>query len=140
MQKLEELIAALEKTEGPDRELDTQIWLLTTEGATRATRHIESSTNAWPPYDIDETRNANGAFVNPDKVTGSIDAAVALVERVLPGWVWGISALGDVLLYERDDSPAAYRTKIKLDHPVPAIALCLATLRSKLSQEKNNAE
>jgi hypothetical protein len=151
MQKLEELIAALEKATGPDRWLDAKIDAALRVGTVKMRgggyEWAWSNFPVWAHHKQHQgmcgVQHANGDLGlvwDSDPFTSSIDAAVALVGRVLPGWVWGISALGDVLLYERDDSPAAYRTKIKLDHPVPAIALCLATLRSKLTQEKNNAD
>lgn len=56
--KIEELIGRLERATGPDREID------------------------------DALRIAFGYPPKPWDYTASIDAALALVERVLPGWFW----------------------------------------------------
>lgn len=145
---LEDLIDALGKATGPDRELDTKIWLLTTSGATRRTQHIVSSTGAWPTYDIDETRDATGALIIVPAVTASIDAAVTLVEQVRPDWrienlcEWDHERLRDrgpwmCDLVERGKDCLTGKSAKCAHAPTPAIALVLATLRS-LHQEKNN--
>lgn len=80
------LIDRLSKLDGPDREVDAEIWLLNTPGATRKWTEVKSSTNRWKPYTIDETRDETGRLVAVPTYTASIDAALALAERVLPGW------------------------------------------------------
>ncbi len=89
---LREIIERLERLEGPDREADTAIM-----GCfyVREKRHIgtmQDEGRGWEPC-LDEV------WVDPDQATdtwvsthaknftASLDAAVALVEKVLPGWV-----------------------------------------------------
>lgn len=143
MQKLEELIAALEKSTGPDRELDTQIWLLFTDGATRRTTHVKSATNQWAPYDIDETRDETGKLIIVPAYTASIDAAVTLIARVLPNAnCWGIDKdeRGVEAHVQRNGVATGHWAQFA-EHPTsPAIALCIAALRAKLSQENDNAD
>lgn len=88
MRKYHDIIYMLTKATGADRELDAVIWMLTTAGATRASFLVKSETNRWPPYTIDETRDADGRLIIVPSFTSSIDAAIALVERMLPGWRW----------------------------------------------------
>lgn len=133
---LSELIEALENATDPDREIDAQIWLLLTEGATRSTSHIVSATNAWPPYDIDETRDSSGRLITVPPYSASFDAAMDLVKSRFPGWrVFfeaedGIAADLFILgpLY-RDDYPERESSPPIAGKPI-AMALVLATLKA----------
>lgn len=80
-----DILTRLQQATGPDKELDAEIWLATTEGATRKAAEVKSSTDKWPPYVIDETRDATGRLITVPAYTASIDASLALVERKLPG-------------------------------------------------------
>ena len=80
-----DILTRLQQATGPDRDLDAEIWLATTEGATRKATEVKSSTDKWPPYVIDETRDATGRLITVPAYTASIDASLALVERKLPG-------------------------------------------------------
>ncbi|SOC45718.1 hypothetical protein SAMN05892877_117107 [Rhizobium subbaraonis] len=133
--KLDELIERLEKAEGPDRELDSRIWLETSPGVTRSVQHVVSATGAWPPYDIDETRDETGRLITVPSFTASLDAAVELAERVLPGCRWGVTQ-GDtpeddfqgnvwpgVQPYQADFDVFGY-------HKSAPLALCLAILKA----------
>lgn len=56
--------------------------------------------------------------------TGSIDGAVALTERLLPGWTWRVSCRhGEVFQRDPECGHDGYATS-------PALALVLATLRA----------
>jgi hypothetical protein len=85
MSKYADIIERLGTATGPDREIETEIWLMTTEGATRKSTTVKSSGNKWPPYIIDETRDGTGRLVTVPAFTASIHEAIALVERMLPG-------------------------------------------------------
>ena len=78
-----ELIARLEAAEVGSREVDVEIWLELTPGATRQQSVVKSNKGLWPDYTIDETRQ-NGVLITVPNVTTSLDAALALAERVLP--------------------------------------------------------
>jgi len=81
-----EEVAALadrvEAAKGPDRELDSLIWLYVTPGATREAIVIPATENrrGWT---IDETREASGRLIVVPRFTGSLDAAMALVPEGL---------------------------------------------------------
>lgn len=68
-QQLTDLLARLEAAEGADRELDYRIFT--------ATAPMEQF-SPWDPKD------------RLNHFTASLDASLALVERVLPGWVRGV--------------------------------------------------
>ncbi|WEJ60188.1 hypothetical protein [Devosia sp. FJ2-5-3] len=85
----EEIAALVERVrglKGADREVDVLIWLATTEGATRKATTVSSALGLWDPYVIDETRDASGRLIDAPQFTASVDAALALLERVQPGW------------------------------------------------------
>jgi hypothetical protein len=84
----ETLIALRERVIGAkesDRELDADIWHMLTPGVTRKATKVVSSKGLWPDYVIDETRDESHRLIIVPEYTASIDAALALVERVLPG-------------------------------------------------------
>jgi len=61
-----------------------------------------------------------------DAQCGSLDAAVTLLEALLPGWGWG--RMNDRMFVEHGDSVFSARG------PSPARALLLAVLRAKLME------
>ncbi|API52915.1 hypothetical protein BMW22_15950 [Rhizobium leguminosarum] len=129
---LSELIEALENATRPDREIDAQIWLLLTEGATRSTSHIVSATNAWPHFDIDETRDSSGRLITVPAYTASVDAAMDLaVAKVDDG------ATDIEVAYRSVDGNPHGRAEIcgptvfgMAKSKTPAMALVLATLKA----------
>ena len=134
--KVAGLIEKLEKAEGPSRELDAQIWLETSPGVTRSVQHVVSATGAWPPYDIDETRDETGRLITVPAYTASIDAAVALAERVLPGWriCTEFGQNYSIAQFKRGWGPArteylGMATTERADDEI-ALALCLAILKA----------
>jgi hypothetical protein len=146
---LPELIDALEKAKRPSRELDTQLWLAITKGATRNSTRVTSSTGAWGPYNIDETRDATGALIIVPAFTASVDAAIALCERVLPEHGWELASKTSHILnclnpeygkpigkYPHWAAVAKISSKKFEDGATPAIALCIAIL--KALQETSN--
>jgi len=112
------LIAQLEKAEGPDRELDGDIW-----------RYAMSS----------ETRGVK--FGPVPHLTSSIDAAVSLAERVLPGWTIASVGQDDRKAWHaelREGYRTAYSTVSLAGAPNGALALVLATLRALQQKGSSN--
>ena len=122
----DELIAALEKATGADRDLDANIgkvagWLKTGWAANRW----------WAPDVAARARKAKktpGSFgvlpLDLPKFTASIDAAVSLVPN---GWEWCVYGAGgsDVWL------PEGLRAQQMTYAATPAIALCIAALKAR---------
>lgn len=113
-----EIIEKLEKAEGADRDLDAAI-------------HIATN----PPL------REGYRFGNIPVYTSSIDAAVQLYDRVLPGFLWGITqdaADGDVE-FQGNVWPNAQPFDASKDHfgyhSRAAIALCIAILRALQTKE-----
>lgn len=130
---LADIIARLETANEADPELDVVIWLAFTPGATRRDLVI-SATDKRPGWTIDETRDATGRLITAPPVTSSLDAAVALAARVLPGWSYEVRASGT-----GDKGQATVWNPLRAvgeiefrvtGMPSPALALCLALVRA----------
>lgn len=134
---LTDLIPRIESGEGEDRELEAEIWLATTPGATRRKSTVTSSKGLWPPYVLDETRDATDALITVPAYTTSVDAVLALVEAKLPGWAvaslgqtdqkgwWAELRKGHITSY---DVVAISDTRIRITSPARALlaAVCRA--------------
>lgn len=128
------LITRLSKLDAPDREVDAEIYILFNIPAERAGR-IDYSNGmvGWWPKD--------GPYVSAVTVpayTASVDAVIALAERVLPGWYWGITQGDDgedATEFQGNVWPSIQPYPAELEqygyHKFPAIALLIALLRAK---------
>ena len=63
---------------------------------------------------------------------GGLDAAVEIVEHLLPGWMWTLDAWGDATLCHPDGAKVGFSNDIISGNP--ARALLLAALRAKLAE------
>lgn len=81
---LDDLLSRVEAATGPDGELDAALWLRFVPGTTRKATTVNHPKG---PYIIDETRE-HFRLVTVPAYSASLDAALALCERVLPGWAW----------------------------------------------------
>lgn len=131
MSDLLALVDRVEKEAAGSRELDAEIWLTVTPGATREPRTVRSSKGLWPDYVIDETRDASERLIVVPSYTSSIDAAMSLVPE---GWglklehnmghgtTCTVGHVGPDKLYDRPEGWSGAAT--------PALALCAAALRA----------
>lgn len=131
--QLSALLARVEAAEGPDRELDAR---------------IEAATSPWPE---DNTltfisgsptfRVHRGSAVALDNARGeytaSLDAALALCERVLPGWLRDVRELpsGNWIAFVSTYEPARL---FDATCRSPPIALLSAMLRALLNTKENS--
>jgi hypothetical protein len=71
-------------------------------------------------------------------LTLSIDAAVELVEYVLPGWSWDVSqstgVKGEAVLWHSDMNRSG-RSMFRVDGNSPSLAILAAMLRVKIDEE-----
>ncbi len=125
---LQALLERVEKAEGPDEEVDMQLCLL-----------------AYPEIMAVSEKRDDGFWYHkqwgrmsvPANYTASIDAAVALVEKMLPGWTGHLDFGGS--------QACAYAIRPLTEGPLvehrafattPALALIAALLRALIAQEK----
>lgn len=128
------LIERLEKLEGPDREVEAEIDVALFGGETV----WKTANYTMESYPASRRPSAThiGGFANEHvpSYTASLDAAVALVERVLPGWdgFVPINAKGEAWVWPAGGMGKGHRVSAA----TPAIALLIATL--KALQENSN--
>lgn len=85
-------------------------------------------------WDIHEMFGDGATVAAVSRYTSSLDAAIALVERVLPDWHASIQGVN--LAWSARLNPTAYG-KVGdsfANHSSPALALCLALVRALISQ------
>lgn len=87
---LADLIERLEKLEGPDRETDQAIDLFFNPTASVwSPKWWSGAPNEFLIWGSEEAGDLDYRHI--DDLTSSLDAAIALVERVLPGWGWRVA-------------------------------------------------
>lgn len=150
-----EIIEKLKNADGPDRWLDAKV-----DAAMRVgTAKMRNGGYEWAwdnfPVWSHHKRAAGMCGVQHDngdvgliwdslEFTASVDAAIVLVERVLPGWrIENLSEWESPVLRSRGKwmcdlvTPGDFfsRKNVKCSHaPSPAIALCIALLKAKQTQ------
>lgn len=141
MNDLADLIARVEGASGPDRELDVALADALHPNVTLMP--LSSNPEEWVVKIGDKwvptTRYPRGYMTTGDRYvqayTSSLDAALGLVERVLPGWRWMVRRV-----YPEHDGRTQHVAYVEsVDYgdyhaataPTPALALILAMLRAK---------
>lgn len=121
---------AMATATGPDREIDRQLELALVPGALE---------HPWSTdfYVISGPGHADyppGQGYLPDAYTASTDAALALIERCLPGWCWRVEHYpgtgADASLWR------AHPSQFVVNAPTPAVALVCALLTTLDQREK----
>lgn len=128
MEKLKELEQRLVAATGADRELDLLIGKAFDGVDPRAVIVTAGNYTGAIGY----TDRDQWAVVNLKSYTASLDAAVALCERLLPGWHWSVSDRG----LARVSNPNANEfqdDRFDALGNAPALALCLAIVRALLA-------
>lgn len=159
MVELSELIERVEKAVGPDRDLDALIWVATGP-ATNASgwcgfaldegwRYEYEASGHFPGEVMEFAVNSAGqrlpqALREAPVFTFSVDAALALVEKMRPGYRWGVSSVA-IKIGAYPDGKTAYGEGFRAhvtknsplrpmpstaDAPTPALAIIRALLRS----------
>ena len=139
----QELIAKLESASEGSRELDAVIaaldgWCLHPRTTYECVQSDSGRTcddcgaNSWGS----RSSNAHAQHLSDPcpAYTTSIDAALALAERVLPGWWPGVSQVGknkwSADIYDTTD----IRPLTPYHAPKPALALCITLLRASAAE------
>ncbi|MCJ2007204.1 hypothetical protein [Methylobacterium sp. J-092] len=124
---MRELLARVEVAEGPDRDLDREIHMVLGFAMGKVLHGGTDTMPLWNAY------------------TGSIDAAVALVERTLPGAVWHVMTdYGDLNRAKIGPmgrpNASVYRVEDRTDFSfgdgdTPPLAICAALLTALIAAE-----
>lgn len=128
-----DLLSKLERAEGADRELARLLWEALTGECTHRNTHFVYLENDERELECSDCgRDTYGADKWSD-LTRSLDAALALVERVLPGTEWAVSTLygkchAEVNMNAEEPATAQAAT-------IP-LALCIALLRAVKASEQ----
>jgi hypothetical protein len=137
---LSELIKALEAAKGPSLQMDGAIWCVA-----NGYEFIEWNTTGCVYRGGSDNRvyRADSTTVRP--YTASVDAAIALCERALPGWF--IHTMTFETIGVRDNQAVnGWNVEITKGYDGPAlgrsgklpIAICLSILRTKLQETTND--
>jgi|SRR4051794_6114282 hypothetical protein len=115
--QLVDLVKRLARVRAPDRDLDSAIW--------RSVHRAASGKEAELPAD-------------PAPITGSIDAALDLLNRIRPGWVWKLqrSQKGGEFFKFTLEPPDGVAVR-GYNEAIPALAVVDALLRSLLEHGSN---
>ena len=143
MTDLRELLKRVERTTVPDREIDRELMRLThyqdrryigcrcwddeNDTCCPGARHLDA---VWVDRETDKwaTTAADGY-----EFTASVDAALALIGRVLPGWAWSVGILSHGAQAYLMSGPRAKMHGSAA--PTPALALCAALLAAMIGEE-----
>ena len=152
-----DLIERLEKAEGSDREIDCYLWVMAKGGDARMHYISDKNEFVWERGIDGMWIRAVERFKTVQRFTLSLDAAIELAEKALPGWGWRVATCavsddawvfpdfnspvhGERLKREfREDIDWADLTDVDL-RPAgrPAIALCIAILKAKQQSGETN--
>ncbi len=139
---LGELLARLEAATGPDRELDFELHISLIEDAvwpvTDRRGRVTNPNSRMSDYlaTYRDVINADDQDFDFPRYTASLDAALGLVERTLPNWLWKVACAGD-------DRPERFDALLMAPHiaardiygegKTPALALLTAMIRALLA-------
>lgn len=131
MTDLQSLLERVEKAEGASSELDEAVALALCDE-----HRFAQLAGATDGVGCMMYRYGHHAFHSALRVTASLDAALALVERVLPGWAVDITrfsrtGLGRARLWQNYDGLREYCCDRAA---TPALALLAAMLKALISQ------
>jgi len=140
-----DLIERLEKAERGSYTLDAEMWCARNGYAFVMWDGAGCVYRMQPDSGISHIRHSDIA-----PVTTSLDAALALAERVLPGWDWKVSGPRPPIegYDEREGPPHASLTRrgplvanegfAVADAATPALALCLAILKARTAASSSS--
>lgn len=91
MTDLKALLERVKTATGPDHDLDADLWLAVVPGASRKNLLADWPEEAplWEYHDAERNVMFRAGLV--PSLTASIDAALSLVERVMPGWHFNLT-------------------------------------------------
>lgn len=146
MTSKQDLLEALKEAGGPSRELDAMVRAVLFGDFVHCDANMLSTCYNYPdcsdwdgcgePIGMSDERKSYPSDWRDDErlpaYTSSLDASLALLERVLPGWVGEISTIGCATIAR----PGIKRPAFHGDADTPALALCIAIVEALIAQEQ----
>ena len=131
---LRALLARVDGDKRADRKFDSSLWFTLKIGTPE---EQEAVSDAYIAAGFSDDCVKRSPVFIPD-YTASLDAAVALVDRVLPTWWWAISRTPARGWHEGEVYPPNYDSGDPLcgvgGASTPALALCIALLKALVAQ------
>lgn len=141
MTGLSSFLARLEAASGPDQRLDRELWEVVVGECTHRRTHFIMLENDERQL---ECTDCGADTYGSDKWSGltrSLDAALALCERVLPGWEVLLSNEGAVPSdWVASIGPRGTFTSYEAVTPAPARSLCIAIVKALIAQKDKQDE
>lgn len=128
MSDLSSLIARLEKAEGPSRDLDVEIMNTVDPRSPDEKRLFDGKVYPATWGAVGQLCDQIRYFIEAPFLTSSIDAAVSLAERVVPGasFIMGFRQTDKTMPWARIGNRSSWDNTA----PTLAMSICLATLRA----------
>jgi hypothetical protein len=131
LEQCKSVLADLERASGADRDLEIRIattvdgWTLERRGKDKKTWLYQDRDKSWSGRK-DPSPYGYGAY---PRLTNSLDATIALVERVLPGAHWDVDKTGSAGIRIKD-GPEVWNGP----YATPPLALLTALFRALMAQ------
>lgn len=145
MTDLPSLLARIESAIGPDRELDVHIHAALGLNAKYPDNAAVGDLKHWLEFAVHEKRESPYHFLGPftkskeiGRYTASIDDAILLCERVLPGWLvniqspWAERPVWTADLHKTVNDGVDERVVISTHRASRALALCAAIVKARM--------
>lgn len=124
------LLARVEKADGPSPLLDCDIGIALGEWSPPRGFQRERDDYPWR-----WSKKQHNAYQPHNPLSSSLDAALALVERVLPGWLPRVAKLSGGLWFA-DLVPIAADAECRSEAKTPALALLAALLKALIAGDR----
>lgn len=148
MTSLQALAERLEKATGPDREIDAALWWAFGKRAAcgayfTGAMGLPKGVDEMPDHfvQLGDGLGRQSVIVMAPRLTKSLDAAIALCARVLPGCWWSVDR---EFVYDRGELREQFVGRLRkardtylhvLTAPTPALALVRAIVRARIAEE-----
>lgn len=140
------LLARLEAAEGPDRDLDAALHV----GLCKPQQYPDDLRYyRLPSPNMDHMemcapgtywlkKRSGQSLQAAPHYTASLDAAIALCERAMPGWGWSVTRKGGCS-WACVNEPYATVEIVRGEHTQPALAICIAIVKALIAQQAKDA-
>lgn len=143
MTDLPPLLERVKAARGPDRELGAEVWLALERDTICRSQGYHRWAGLQPKGLLSSMSDSSAlrayAMAKTPDITSSLDAAIALTERVLPGWEMLLSNEGEQHNsgWVASIGPRATFTSYEAEACAPALALLAATIAAVIAKQES---